>query len=107
MLSNFKIKQMLLILGASLFILVSSSVIVNYMQTNKIRGHVEEKEVEIMPHLLNFLTLKTDVIQVQQCLTDVSATRTKAGFDEAKKYLIEHTKGIARIKFISEVEKYE
>jgi len=86
MLSNFKIKQMLLILGASLFILVSSSVIVNYMQTNKIRGHVEEKEVEIMPHLLNFLTLKTDVIQVQQCLTDVSATRTKAGFDEAKKY---------------------
>ena len=45
-------------------------------------GELTEQEQEKIIALLDFLELQKDVIQVQQWLTDVSATRAYEGFDD-------------------------
>lgn len=96
MFRNFSIKWLLLSVGIIIILAVGINIAVTYMHTHKVKKLVHQKETEIVPHLLNFLKLQKDVIQVQQWLTDVSATRAKEGFDdgfsEAKIYYDEGNK---------------
>lgn len=56
----------------------------------KISTDSNKQMKEVLPNLFDFLDLQLNVIQIQQWLTDVSATRAAEGFDdgfdEAKKY---------------------
>jgi len=89
-LKNFRISKVLWSVASLVFIVLTVSGILNYRSISHIQSLTKEKRTEILPHAFNFINLKIDVIQVQQWLTDVSATRAHKGFDdgfdEAKKY---------------------
>lgn len=98
MFKNMTIKRMLTSVGIIIVLAVTISITVSYTYTKSVKESVYEKEYEIMPHLFNFLRLQKDVIQVQQWLTDISATRAKPGFDdgfgEAKTYFKDGNKAL-------------
>ena len=85
MFRNSTIKQILIGVGIILVLLTVVNVSNSYIQLKSIDNMVKEKEHEILPHAFSFLNLKIDVIQVQQWLTDISATRAKEGFDDGFK----------------------
>ncbi len=105
---NFSIKQVLYIAVSIVILMTSLNVVFNYKELKNIDELVTEKETEILPHAFNFLNLKLDVIQVQQWLTDISATRAQEGFDdgfsEAKIYFDDGNKILDHL--ISEHKKY-
>jgi len=90
MLKNYSIKKLLITVSTIVMLVATFNTYLSYTQLDKVKDMIFEKEEEILPHAFSFLNLKLDVIQVQQWLTDVSATRAHEGFDdgfvEAKKY---------------------
>ena len=90
MLQNIKINQLLL----TVMFIISVSLITNatltYYKISNIKDLIFEKEEEITPHIFSFINLKINIIQVQQWLNYISATKgTKDfdnGFNEAQKY---------------------
>jgi methyl-accepting chemotaxis protein len=82
MLKNFSIKKLLLGVSFTIIIVSSLHIFMSYNELDKIENKVLEKDHEILPHVFNFLRLQKDVIQVQQWLTDISATRAHEGFDD-------------------------
>ena len=90
MLKNIKINQVLW--GAAILILSIMSItsVLTYMNISKVDHSVNKQRNILLPSAFSFIDLKIDVIQVQQWLTDVSATRAHDGFDdgfdEAKSY---------------------
>jgi len=87
---NLKIRQVLIGSTIAVVIAVSISSVVSYMGIASIKAKSDYQTSAVMPSMLNYLELKLDVVQVQQWLTDVSATRAAKGYDdgydEAKKY---------------------
>ncbi|QKF67877.1 MCP-domain signal transduction protein [Arcobacter venerupis] len=92
MFKNFSIKKILVLSGILIFFVASINLVVNIFQLSSVENKVKEKEHDILPSVFNFLELEKDVIQVQQWLTDVSATRAadgfSDGFDISKEYFI-------------------
>ena len=84
------IKNMLFSVTVVVVLILSVSMYFTYSSVKNIDSKLELKDSDVLPHLLQMLELKSDVIQVQQWLTDISATRAAEGFDdgfgEAKKY---------------------
>jgi len=87
---NLKIRQVLMGSTIAVILAVSISSIVSYMGISSIKAKSDHQTSIVMPSMFNYLELKLDVIQVQQWLTDISATRAAKGYDdgydEAKKY---------------------
>jgi methyl-accepting chemotaxis protein len=87
---NITIKNMLLLVTISIVVATLANIMFTFEKTSHIEEKIDEKRLEILPHLFNFLEIQKDVIQVQQWLTDISATRAMPGYDdgfsEAKKY---------------------
>ncbi|WML47157.1 methyl-accepting chemotaxis protein [Neobacillus sp. PS3-34] len=83
----------LLFLGNIMFVMYNMHEISNRMQEMK------EKDIKIT---LNAERMKLDVVQVQQWLTDISATRGAAGYDdgfsEAKKYAADFRDTLKELK---------
>jgi methyl-accepting chemotaxis protein len=90
MFKNLSIKKILLISGVVIILFSSINLVVNILQLNSIENKVKEKEYDILPTVFNFLELQKDVIQVQQWLTDVSATRGAEGYDDGYKIAKEY-----------------
>jgi methyl-accepting chemotaxis protein len=92
MFKNFSIKKILVLSGILIFSVASINLVVNIFQLSSVENKVKEKEHDILPTVFNFLELQKDVIQVQQWLTDVSATRAAEGFadgfDISKEYFL-------------------
>ncbi len=121
MFPNVSIKQMLIRTGFAIVFLVIANVTLGFYNTDTVETKVIEKEEEILPHAFSFINLKLDVIQVQQWLTDISATRAAEGFDdgfgEAKKYfedgnkildhLIKEHKGYNDLEMVKELEDFK
>ena len=55
---------------------------ITYQNMTTIDDSITKKRTETLPHAFHFLDLKLDVIQVQQWLTDISATQAHKGFDD-------------------------
>ena len=108
MLKNLSFKNQLLSVGIIIAITLVVNILISYNISHDVRSHVHEKDKEIEPHLFNFLRLQKDVIQVQQWLTDISATRAAEGFDdgysEAAQYYDDGKKTLKIL--ITEHEKY-
>jgi methyl-accepting chemotaxis protein len=108
MLKNFKINQVLLGAAVTVLFVLFVNGGLTYKNIANIQEAIKEKREEILPQAFNFLHLKLDVVQVQQWLTDISATRGKEGFDdgfsEAEKYFNEGNAILDRA--ISEHIKY-
>ena len=108
MLKNITIKRMIIIVGTVIVFSNLVNIIIGYTSLNNMVSQLKEKEKEILPHAFSFLNLKIDVIQVQQWLTDISATRAAKGFDdgfsEAEKYYDDGNKILEHL--IKEHRKY-
>ncbi len=121
MLKNISIRKVLISISTIVILLNIVNVFINYSQIAHIKNAIKDKEEEVLPHAFNFLYLKLDVIQVQQWLTDISATKAKEGFDdgfvEAKKYyedgnkildyLIREHKKYNEPKMVKELEDFK
>ena len=88
--NGFKIKQILMGAASLVVGVLLVSTILNYSSMKNIEDRSSEQMNEVLPNLFDFLELRLNVVQIQQWLTDVSATRAHEGFDdgfdEAKKY---------------------
>ena len=108
MFKNSSLKTILLAGGFIISLIAVINITVNSIQLKDIENKVIEKENEILPHVFSFLNLQRDVIQVQQWLTDVSATRAAEGFDDgfgiAEKYFKSGNKILDHV--ITEHKKY-
>ena len=91
--NNIKIQSMLRVATAVILSVLLLSAWVNHSKMDIVVSDVEKQDQEVMPKLMKLLQLQLDVVQIQQWLTDVSATRAAKGFDdgydEAKKYFAE------------------
>ena len=109
MLKNMKINSVIRISSAVVLAVLFINSVLVYSSISTIKENINEKRTEILPHAFNFLNLKIDVIQVQQWLTDVSATRAHEGFDdgfdEAKNYYDDGNKILEHL--IAEHVKYQ
>ena len=87
---DLKIRQVLIGSTIAVILAVSVSSVISYIGVSSIKAKSDYQTTTVMPSMLQYLELKLDVIQVQQWLTDVSATRAAKGYDdgydEAKKY---------------------
>ena len=98
---NLKIRQVLI--GSTIAVVLAFSVssIMNYMGISSIKAKSDYQTSTVMPSMLHYLELKLDVIQVQQWLTDVSATRAAKGYDdgydEAEKYFNLANQGLDKL----------
>ena len=88
--NNLKIKHLLSIAGVAILIALLANTIVTYNAAENIKKHLHKQRVNTLPLALRYQTLKINILQIQQWLTDISATRAAKGyddgFDEAKKY---------------------
>lgn len=121
MFKNFKINQVLW--GTAFFIAMIMTInsVYTYKNISNAEELITKKRTEVSPQIYRFLNLKIDVIQVQQWLTDVSATRAHEGFDdgfnEAQKYfkhgneildvLIEDHKGFKESEMVASLEAFK
>lgn len=96
---RFSIKKTLL--GGFLFIIVILIVYSFglYKNISIARSQMDTIYSETLPHTLSLQNLEKEVIQIQQWLTDISATRGMEGFDdgftEAEKYYQQAQKNIS------------
>lgn len=88
--NNFRIRHILAASVSFVLVILLISGAVNHSSMDAISKDSKKQMEEVLPNLFDFLDLQLNVIQVQQWLTDVSATRAAEGFDdgfdEAKKY---------------------
>lgn len=108
--SNLFIKIISGYFAAILVIVVLSAVIAK--NAINFRQIAYSSEMEILPNTLNAKDLQMHVIQVQQWLTDISATRGAEGFDDGYDEAEEHAKGFRQIiqeykNFYNKKENYE
>ena len=82
MFKNISVKALLVISVLLIGLLSVVNITINYIELSNASEKVHEKEDEILPHALSFMELKMDIIQVQQWLTDISATRALPGYDD-------------------------
>ena len=109
MFKNLKITTLLKSTGDIIFLMLIISNAISYYDFKKVSVLIEEKRTEILPNVFSFKNLKLDVVQVQQWLTDISATRAQEGyddgFDEAKKYFDDGNKILDHL--IKEHKRYK
>jgi methyl-accepting chemotaxis protein len=90
MFKNISIKRILILSGIVIVLVASINFVFNNLSLSSIEKKIKEKERDTLATVFDFLELQKNIIQVQQWLTDVSATRAYTGFDDgfniAKEY---------------------
>lgn len=119
--NNFKIRHVLTASVSLVLAILLISGAINHTSMEKISADSQKQMKEVLPNLFDFLDLQLNVIQVQQWLTDVSATRAAKGFDdgfdEAQKYfdkanitldrLIKMHGALGEAEMVKELEAYK
>ncbi len=95
---NIKIKSILVGVASLVVFILALSTALNHMSLADINNNSKRQMEEILPNTFDFLSLKLNIVQIQQWLTDISATRGVKGFDdgfdEAEKYFVAANKDI-------------
>ena len=82
--------------GSVLLIFIAISVL-SYIETERNKKAIDTLKNEVIRDTFNFLELQKDVIQIQQFLTDVSATKDTSGYQDAEAYYTKAKKTIEDI----------
>lgn len=92
-------------LGAMILLIILNTGILMFFtlsSLNNISAKVDEHQTENTPLMITTLSLQKDIVQIQQWLTDISATRGKSGlddgFDEAAKFYESAKNNINRLE---------
>lgn len=87
---DIKIKNILIGVASLVILVLALSTLLNHMSLKNISNQSDKQMEEILPNTFDFLSLQLNIVQIQQWLTDISATRGAKGyddgFDEAQKY---------------------
>ena len=98
---NIKIKTILISVASMVVAVMLLSTFLNQRGLNALASYSNQQMEEVLPNTFDFLSLQLNVIQIQQWLTDVSATRAQEGFDdgfdEAKVYFDKANKDLERL----------
>jgi len=84
-LKNIKINNVLFASASIVLTVIIINFLLTFSHIDGVKDKIHEKRTEILPHAFNFMELKINVLQVQQWLTDISATRAHKGFDDGFK----------------------
>lgn len=79
---NLKIKQVLFRVAVTIIVLMTIGLFINWQLLSKIDKHSDHQIQVVMPTNFDLLKLQLDVVEIQQWLTDISATRAAEGFDD-------------------------
>jgi methyl-accepting chemotaxis protein len=89
------IKKVVSISSVVVTVTLLANIFITYKNSNSVQDDFYDLKEEILPHTFRFIDLKIDIIQIQQWLTDISATRAAEGYDdgfaEAEKYYLKAT----------------
>lgn len=77
-----KINRKLGILSLLIVSSLLSLIIFSFIEISNLSKDISKNRNVSTPLMLNSLILQKDIIQIQQWLTDISATRGKPGFDD-------------------------
>jgi len=91
-LNQFSIRTILKVVMVLIGIFLLIGMTTNYRSVGHVETMLEEQSSETIPQSLRFIELKINVIQIQQWLTDISATRGEPGFDDGLKEAEEYYK---------------
>jgi len=98
---NIKIKTILISVASMVVAVMLLSTFLNQRGLNALASYSNQQMEEVLPNTFDFLSLQLNVVQIQQWLTDVSATRAQEGFDdgfdEAKVYFDKANKDLERL----------
>lgn len=87
---NFSIKTILKVVMSVIGLLLVVNTVIEYNFSKDVDSMLQTQSQESIPQAINYINLEINVIQIQQWLTDISATRGAKGyddgFDEAEKY---------------------
>jgi len=81
------------------------AVIMTILSLNVVESNSKHIEKDSLPYMLIAEKMAFDVVQVQQWLTDVSATHDTGGYKEAEKYAVSFRNGIEKFKQLYKEEK--
>lgn len=99
--NNFRIRHILAASVSFVLVILLVSGAVNHTSMGEISKDSKKQMEEVLPNLFDFLDLQLNIVQIQQWLTDVSATRAAEGFDdgfdEAKKYFAKANETLDRL----------
>jgi methyl-accepting chemotaxis protein len=79
---DIKIKSILIGVATMVVVVMLLSTFLNQRGLNALASNSNKQMEEILPNTFDFLSLQLNIIQIQQWLTDVSATRAAKGFDD-------------------------
>ena len=85
MLGNLKVGQKIFVIVALVGALLGVQLLVSYISFNELRKSLDEVKNESVPNALLAKDLQMQVVQVQQFLTDIAATRGQDGLDDGFK----------------------
>ncbi len=98
---NFKIKNILIGVAGMVVTVMLLSTVMNQRGLNALNDNTNKQMEEVLPNTFDFLSLQLNVVQVQQWLTDIAATRGAEGFDdgfdEAKKHFDKANEDLDRL----------
>ncbi len=102
---NFRIKKLLMSLMAVVISVMGIHMFITHYKITEISEKVYKDRHETLPYTFEYLNLKLNVVEIQQWLTDISATRAAKGFDdgfvEAENYYVQANKILSNL-----IEKY-
>ncbi|MDP3266528.1 MAG: methyl-accepting chemotaxis protein [Sulfuricurvum sp.] len=82
---QFSIKTIQKMVAGVIALVLLVNIIVSYQSVEKVQDMLAVQGKETIPQAMNYLTLRMDVLQIQQWLTDISATRGEKGYDDGFK----------------------
>ncbi|MDO9106689.1 MAG: methyl-accepting chemotaxis protein [Methylovulum sp.] len=87
----------------SLIVMMAMIIAVSLVQFSKSKQDMAELNNTIMPFAMTTEAMMVDVIQIQQFLTDVSATHDPEGYKDAEEAAIDFKKNMARLLALDSV----
>ena len=75
-----RVIQKVVILMIATFMTIS--IVSSYQAVEKVEKTLELQSSKMIPNAMKFIDLKISVIQIQQWLTDISATQGRDGYDD-------------------------
>lgn len=98
---NIKIKTILISVAGMVVAVMLLGTVLNQKSLNLLTSYSNKQIQEVLPNTFDFLSLQLNVVQIQQWLTDVSATRAEEGFgdgfDEAKAHFDKANEDLERL----------
>lgn len=98
MFSYISFKTRILLGFAAVLTLMVVMALVSYIFNTKSETTLIEIDNTILPNALTAGVMANDVVQIQQFLTDVSATHNTAGYEEAGAYVQDFKQGITKFR---------